>query len=134
MGGEGGYLEMVMVATLGASNAGKTAAALEEAGVSAVRLGRVGWRPTTESVKAVIEEMDLELAGSEVLILQCMDNNSFFVLDEETGSMTLPSMGENNIYHVAGPLVVAKDQPAEQAGPDYGVEARDAYHFDHTMV
>ena len=27
--------------------------------------------------------------------------------------MTLPSMGENNIYHVAGPLVVAKDQQLE---------------------
>jgi hypothetical protein len=103
-------VEMVRVATLGASNAGKTAAALEEARVSAVRFGRVGWRPTTESVKAVIEEMELELASSEVLILQCMDNISFFVLDEETGSMTLPSMGENNIYHVAGPMVVAKDQ------------------------
>jgi hypothetical protein len=103
-------VEMGRVATLGASNAGKTAAALEEAGVSAVRFGRVWWRPTTESVKAVIEEMELELAGSEVLILQCMDNNSFFVLDEETGSMTLPALGEKNIYHAAGPLVVAKDQ------------------------
>ena len=76
---------MVVVATLGASNAGKTAAALEEAGVSAVRFGRVGWRGTTESVKAKIEEMELELAGSEVLILQCMDNNSFFCWTRRRG-------------------------------------------------
>jgi hypothetical protein len=71
---------MVRVATLGANNAGKTAAALQSCCPA---------------------------------VLQCMDNNSFFVLDEETGSMTLPSMGENNIYHVAGPLVVAKDQQLE---------------------
>jgi hypothetical protein len=103
-------VEMVRVATLGVINAGKIAAALEEARVSAVRFGKIGWRPTTEMVKAVIEEMELELRGSEVLILQCMDNNSFFVLDEVTGSMTLPSLGENNIYHAPGPLVVAKEK------------------------
>jgi hypothetical protein len=101
---------MVRVATLGVINAGKIAAALEEARVSAVRFGKIGWRPTTETVKAVIEEMELELRGSEVLILQCMDNNSFFVLDEVTGSMTLPTLGENNIYHALGPLVVAKEK------------------------
>jgi hypothetical protein len=55
------------VATLGASNAGKTAAALEGVGVPAVRFGRVGWRPTTEAVRAVIEEMELELGNAEVL-------------------------------------------------------------------
>ncbi len=77
--------------------------------MSALRFGRVGWRRTTEK-KAVIVEMELELRGSEVLILQCMDNNSFFVLDKVTGSMTLPTLGENNIYHAPGPLVVAKHQ------------------------
>jgi hypothetical protein len=76
--------------------------------VLVVRFGKIGWRPTTETVKAVIEEMELELRGSEVL--QCMDNNSFFVLDEVTGSMTLPTLGENNIYHAPGPLVVAKEK------------------------
>jgi len=69
--------------------------------------------PTAEAVKAVVEEMELELGGTEVLIVQCMDNSCFFLMDEETGAMALPSLGEKNIYHAVGQLVVAKDQQLE---------------------
>jgi hypothetical protein len=61
----------------------------------------------------VIEEMELELGNAEVLILQCLDNNCFYLMDEDTGAMTLPTIGEKNVYHAPGPLVVAKDQQLE---------------------
>ena len=48
-----------------------------------------------------------------VLILQCLDNNCFYLMDEDTGAMTLPTIGEKNVYHAPGPLVVAKDQQLE---------------------
>ncbi len=54
--------------------------------------------------------MELELGSAEVLIVQCMDNSCFFLMDEETGAMALPSRGEKNVYHATGQLVVAKDQ------------------------
>ena len=62
----------------------------------------------------MIEEMELELGNAEVLILQCLDNNCFYLMDEDTGAMTLPTIGEKNVYHAPGPLVVAKDQQLEQ--------------------
>jgi|688.fasta_scaffold938345_1 hypothetical protein len=49
----------------------------------AVRLGQVGWRPTTGAVKAV----SWILGNTEVLILLCLDNTCFYLMDEETGAM-----------------------------------------------
>ncbi len=89
------------------------AAVLEGVGVPAVRFGRVGWRLTTEAVRAVFEEMELDLGNAEVLILQYLDNNCFYLMDEDTGAMTLPTIEEKNVYHAPGPLVLAKDQQLE---------------------
>ncbi len=106
-------VQMGRVATLGASNAANTAAALGEAGVEVVTFGKVGWRVTADKVEAMVEEISLECKDTDVLLLHCLDNQVFYVMDEETGGMAFPAKGKDDKYHAKGKVTVAKDLPLE---------------------
>ncbi len=106
-------VQMGRVATLGASNAANTAAALGEAGMEVVTFGKVGWRVTTEKIEAMVEEISLECKDTDVLLLHCLDNQVFYVMDEETGGMAFPAKGKDDRYHAKGKVTVAKDLPLE---------------------
>jgi hypothetical protein len=101
------------VATLGVSNAANTAAALGEAGVEVVTFGKVGWRVTAEKVEAMVEEISLECKDTNVLLLHCLDNQVFYVMDEETWGMAFPAKGTDVRYHAKGKVTVAEDLPLE---------------------
>jgi hypothetical protein len=104
---------MGRVATLGASYAANIAAALGEAGMDVVTFGKVGWRVTGEKVEAMVEEISLECKDKDVLLLHCLDNQVFYMMDEETGGMALPTKGADDKYHAIGKVMVAKDLPLE---------------------
>jgi hypothetical protein len=106
-------VQMGRVATLGASNAANTAAALGEAGMEVVTFGKVGWRVTGEKVEAMVEEISLECKNTDILLLHCLDNQVFYVMDEETGGMAFPVKGIDDKYHASGKVMVAKDLPLE---------------------
>jgi hypothetical protein len=98
---------------LGASNAGKTAAALERAGMEVLSMNRVGWVVSKDSMEASLQELDLEVRDTDAVVLHCLDNSVFYMVDQDTGSMALPKRGEDGIYHVTGRVVVAKELQLE---------------------
>ena len=97
------------VVTIGASNAGKTATALVKGGISVLKITRPGWAVTKDSVEAVMQEVESEKLENDIMLIQWMDNSSFFMVNEDTGNMALPDKGEDDIYHVTGRVQVAKD-------------------------
>ena len=106
---EGERLAMTVV---GASNAARTAAALERQGIKATKVGQKGWRLSNDadSTAAALAERADATGESGTIVLHCLDNEAFFSLDKN-GS-TLPRK-VNKKYHVPGKVAVAKgDQPA----------------------
>jgi hypothetical protein len=59
-----------------------------------VTFGKVGWRVTAEKIEAMVEEISLECKDTDVLLLHCLDNQVFYVMDEETGGHGLPCKGQ----------------------------------------
>jgi hypothetical protein len=100
---------MSRVATLGASNAVRTAAALGEAGVEVIGVGKAGWRPSVEAVEAIKEELGLEMGEHDVLVVQCLDSSCLYVMNTATGGLELPKRGADGMYHIEGRPVIAKD-------------------------
>jgi len=101
---------MVLV---GASNAERTATALKKSGTEVLKVTRPGWAVTKDNVEAVCVEVESERLDKDTIVIQCLDNSTFYLVDEETGSMTLPVKGDKGIYHVTGKIVVTKDMQLE---------------------
>ena len=83
-------VSMSRVATLGASNAVRTVAALGEAGVEVIAVCKAGWRPSVEAVEAIKEELGLEMGEYDVLVIQCLDSSCLYVMNTATGGLELP--------------------------------------------
>jgi hypothetical protein len=100
------------VVTIGASNARRTAAALRRKGVLVHEMGRPGWTITPTSVEAMVEEIIFEDKTKDVVVLQCLDNRVFFVVDE-LGSLAAPVKDKNGEVHIVGRVQVARDLQLE---------------------
>jgi hypothetical protein len=61
----------------------------------------------------MVEEISLECKNTDILLLHCLDNQVFYVMDEETGGMAFPVKGIDEKYHASGKVMVAKDLPLE---------------------
>ena len=94
-------------ACLGASNAGKTAVALQRKGVKVVAMVRGGWRVSEDSIEAASQELKSENLEDDILVLHCLDSRSFYVLGQD-GSLGLPIAGRDGIVHVGGRVSAAK--------------------------
>jgi len=80
------------------------------------KVGRVtkeGWRISEETVESAVQELTLEAGENDVILLQCLDNSTFYVMNDVTGEMTLPARGEGGFFHEKGRLTVAKDVQLE---------------------
>ncbi len=117
-------VQMGRVATLGASNAANIAAALGEAGMEVVTFGKVGWRVTADKIEAMEEEISLECKDTDVLLLHCLDNQVFYVMDEETGGMAFPAKGKDDRYHAKGKVTVAKGPATGEPTGENGAPAK----------
>jgi hypothetical protein len=103
-------VQMGRVFAIGASNAGYTAAALESKGVRTVSASVPGWRITRDNVEEVLSTVQKEYREGDILLIQCLENSIFFMLNTETGCMELPERGESDgIFHVTGKITVSKD-------------------------
>ncbi len=105
---------MGRVFSIGASNAGNTAAALERKGVKVVPISQPGCSVTRESVDSVVRRLNAELKKDDIVLIQWLENSIFFMLNSDTGSMVLPSRDEQDgIFHVTGKVTVSKDVQLE---------------------
>jgi len=101
------------VVVIGASNAGKIAAPLERGGVSIMRMTRPGWAVTRDHVEAVVQVVELERKEKDVLVIHWLENGTYYLVNEDTGSMSLPAKGGDGIYHVTGRVCLAKEMQLE---------------------
>jgi hypothetical protein len=107
-------VKMGRVFTIGASNAGYTAAALDRKGVRCVPITQPGCTVTRESVDGVLRRLMSEYREGDIVLIQWLENSVFFLLNKETGSMELPKKGDHdNIFHVTGKVTVSKDMQLE---------------------
>ena len=98
------------VFSIGASNAGHTAAALERKGIRVVPITTPGCTVTREGVDGILRHLASELRKDDIILVQWFENSIFFMLNTETGSMELPSRNEQDgIFHVTGKVTVSKD-------------------------
>jgi hypothetical protein len=105
---------MGRVFSIGASNAGNTAAALEKKGVKVVPISQPGCSVTRESVNSVVRRLNAELKKDDIVLIQWLENSIFFMLNSDTGSMVLPTRDEQDgIFHVTGKVTVSKDVQLE---------------------
>ena len=107
MSGARGDLNYVVV---GGSHAGRLATAMGELGCSVDRLTAGGWKVTSDNVAALLDKLEELSVAPDIIVLQLLDNSSFFCLGED-GTLSLPGLDFDNKYHVTGQLKVAnKDQ------------------------
>jgi hypothetical protein len=102
------------VFSIGASNAGHTAAALERKGIKVVPITTPGCTVTREGVDGILRHLTSELKKDDIVLVQWFENSIFFMLNTKTGSMELPSRNEQDgIFHVTGKVTVSKDLQLE---------------------
>ena len=95
---------------VGGSHASRLATAMGELGCSVDRVTAGGWKVTSDNVAALLEKLDELSVVPDIMILQLLDNSSFFCLGED-GTLSLPAVHSDNKHHVTGQLKVAnKDQ------------------------
>jgi hypothetical protein len=103
-------VEVGRVRTIGASIAASTTAALGKRGVRHLALVWPGRTITKDTVEAVMQEAMAAKEPGDILLVQWLENSIFFILNEETGNMELPTRNEDDgIFHIQGKVTVSKD-------------------------
>jgi phosphohistidine swiveling domain-containing protein len=85
----------IAAVTVGASNAARRGTALKRKGVSMVNLGKAGWKISEDTVAYMAKELSHCIVQDEILVLQCLDSNCFYVL-EKSGTIAMPCKGREN--------------------------------------
>jgi hypothetical protein len=99
-----------LYAVLGNSHAANTARSLEKAGKNVLCLTERSWKISADSVAAVTANLSGQSDQPDLVIIQVLDNNTFFVARDD-GTLSLPRKGVDKKFHVEGDLTVAsKDQ------------------------
>ena len=95
---------------VGASNAGRTADALEQLGVNVLRAVIPGWRGLKMKVQPMVDlvRSKLKEAGPNCIVVHQLLDNSFYLAKTEEGGL-IPAVRETigGKYHVQGELVFA---------------------------
>jgi hypothetical protein len=99
-----------LIVVIGGSHAANTAKALELAGANVLYITSHGWKLSADGVKVALESLNALDMDPDLILLQVLDNNSFFVAKDD-GSLSLPVKGSDKKFHITGDLRVAtKDQ------------------------
>jgi hypothetical protein len=80
---------------------------LRKKGISVANLAKAGWKISEDTVAYMANELSLRVALDEILVLQCLDSNCFYVL-EKSGAMAMPCRGDDVLVHIQGKGVVAR--------------------------
>jgi hypothetical protein len=100
------------ILVIGGSNAGRTADEFEERGYAVTRICTPGWKPTTQSVQAIlpkVSEAVKNLGEDDIILIQALDNAAFFSQTEDGGDVPVQRCSDNK-YHVEGDLGVASKE------------------------
>ena len=100
-----------LIAVVGGSHAGRLADQLLAREAQVCTLTQPGWRVSKSNIEKVVGELLSLSPPPDVIVLQCLDNSSFFCQNED-GSLTLPTRAlADGKFHLTGDLKVAsKDQ------------------------
>jgi hypothetical protein len=103
-------VEFGRIVTVVASYAAATAAALGKRGMRHLALVWPGRTITKDTVEAVRQEAATAHEDGDILLVQWLENNIYFMLNEETGCMELPVRdADDGIFHITGKVTVSKD-------------------------
>jgi hypothetical protein len=103
-------VEVGRVVTISASNAASTAAALGKRGVRHLALVWPGRTITKDTVEAVMQEAMAAKEPGDILLVQWLENSIYFILNEVTRNMELPTRNDDDgIFHIPGKVTVSKD-------------------------
>ena len=81
-------------------------------GTQVLALTTPGWKVTKQNVEKLVQELVNLSPAPDTIVLQCMDNSAYFVLNED-GTLTMPSRSNvDNKYHVVGELKIASREQA----------------------
>ena len=100
-----------LIAVIGGSHAGRLADQLLAREAQVCTLTQPGWRASKSNIEKVVGELLCLSPPPDVIVVQCLDNSSFFCQHED-GSLTLPARAlADGKFHLTGDLKVAsKDQ------------------------
>jgi hypothetical protein len=98
-----------LIVVIGSSHAANTAKALELAGANVLYITNRGWKLSADGVKVALEALNALEMDPDLILLQVLDNNSFFVAKDD-GSLSLPVKGSDKKFHVRGDLRVATQE------------------------
>ena len=85
---------------IGGSNATRLADAVGGLRCYVDRITTSGWKITADTVAAAVERLGTLAIQPDVVIIQALDNNSFFALGED-GCLSLPVCSDGS-YHIVG--------------------------------
>jgi len=96
------------ILVVGASNADRLAAELQQTGIKVVRIKTTNWTPSKEGVADLAAHVRraVDVNHPDAVVFQMMDNIVYLARDP-LGVTTQPKRGEDGIYHVKGELVLA---------------------------
>ena len=102
-----------LIAVVAGSHAARLSEQLRGKEAQICELTQPGWRAGKLTVNNAVQELLSLSPPADVIVLQCLDNSSYFSLNED-GSLTLPSKSLlDGKYHLSGELKIAtKEQVA----------------------
>jgi hypothetical protein len=100
------------ILVIGGSNAGRTADEFEERGYAVTRICTPGWKPTTQSVQAILPKVSealKTLGEDDIILIQALDNAAYYSQTEDGGDVPVQRCRDNK-FHVEGDLGVASKE------------------------
>jgi len=100
------------ILVIGGSNAGRTADEFEERGYKVTRICSPGWKPTTQSVQAILPKVSealKTLGEDDIILIQALDNAAYYSQTEDGGDVPVQRCSDNK-FHVEGDLGVASKE------------------------
>jgi len=112
-----GSVESALV--VGASHAGRLAAAMSTLGVDTHKIARGGWKLTKENVDHLIRDLVEVLSGAPAgtpVICFCLDNSSFLCVTEDGGMVPFSRCVDGDDgFHGVGDMVIAPERALNSA-------------------
>ena len=94
---------------LGGSHASRLANSLGSAGAYVDRVTAGGWKVNAANVTSMLEKVGLTVPRPDYIVLQMLDNSSYFCLSEE-GTLSLPAVLDDGRHHIQGQLRLANKE------------------------
>jgi hypothetical protein len=100
------------ILVIGGSNAARTTDKFEERGYAVNRICTPGWKPTSQSVQAIlpkVSEVLKNLAEDDIILIQALNNTAYYSQTKDGGDVPVQRCSDNR-FHVEGDLGVASKE------------------------